>query len=95
MKRYSIIVEWDDMPLGFKSWLLNLRRKEGLSIKQWSDRDDGVTTGLGFDVEEDSYQSNKTYIEMIRKFGNPNRKTRLKRWHIIDYVNNKVQLHEE
>lgn len=95
MAKYSIIVAWEDMPIGFKAWLLNLRRNEGIVLRQWSNRKDGVVTGLGFDVNEDSYQNNKTYVEMIKKFKNPQRKTQLKRWIILDNENFKTRFHEE
>ena len=93
MAHYTIIVEWDDMPFGFYSWLMNLRRNKGVTIKQLPD-DDGVPIGLGFDIEEDDYENNKTFIEMLTKFGNPNRKTRLKRWMILDNVKKTVYIHE-
>ena len=95
MEKYSIVVEWDDMPMGFKSWLLDLRSSKGLKIRQFSDCDNIEITGMGFDVEEDDYHSNPIYIEMLSKFGNPKRKTQLKRWYILDHANEKCFLHKE
>lgn len=95
MAKYGVFVEWNDMPLGFKSWLLGLRRLRGLSIKQWSSNDNGITEAMGFDIEEDDYQNNDIYMEMTKKFCNPKRKTSLKRWHIYDYAKKQSYLHVE
>ena len=86
MRKYSIVVELDDMPFGFKSWLLHLEKDMGMTVSYWSNNDNGTTTGMGFDIEEDNYEDNKIYKEMIEKFCNPKRKTRLKRWTLLDHV---------
>ena len=86
MERYTIVVDWNDMPIGFKSWLLHLKHDEGMEISTWSNEYNDATTGLGFDIEEDNYEDNKIYKEMIEKFCNAKRKTRLKRWTLLDHV---------
>ena len=95
MRKYSIVVELDDMPLGFKSWLLHLEKDMGITVSYWSDNDNGTTTGMGFDIEEDDYRDNKIYAEMIYKFCVSKRKTQLKRWRIFDHVNERVIVHKE
>lgn len=95
MRKYSIVVDWDDMPFGFKSWLLHLEKDMGMTVSYWSNNDNGTTTGMGFDIEEDDYRDNKIYAEMIMKFCVSKRKTKLKQWTIIDHVKERVLVHKE